>query len=77
MAASSTLLTMALLLHGGVAFAAPSIVARLMPHLPQIDAALGNLVPLGAGWQFNQVLKSVPSSEGFSEHFSKHFLGGT
>ena len=50
---------MALLLHGGVAFAAPSIVARLMPHLPEIDAALGNLVPLGAGWQFNQVLKRI------------------
>ena len=57
--AASTLLTMALLLHGGVAVAfateTPSIVTRLMPHLPEIDPALGNLVPLGADFTDEEI----------------------
>ena len=50
MAASTLLLTMVLLMHhgGGVAFtAAASIVTRMIPHLPAIDPAFGNLIPVG------------------------------
>ena len=55
--AASTLLTMALLMMhgggggggGGVAFTAASVVltGMMMPHLPAIDPALGNLIPVG------------------------------
>lgn len=45
--AASTLLRMALLMHGGVAFTTASIVTRMIPHLPAIDPALGNLIPVG------------------------------
>ena len=42
--AASTLLTMALLMHMG---ARASIVTRMIRHLPEIDPALGNLIPVG------------------------------
>ena len=59
--AASTLLTMALLMmHGGgegVTFTEASVVlsGMMMPHLPAIDPALGNLIPVGDGFSDEEI----------------------